>query len=140
MLSLRNDIRMTQVDMGKVLGVSRHTVLSWEAGEKYPNSENLQRFIALAFEHGAFPGGKRRRQFKNFGKPLAKRYCSIESGWTRSYSATRQLLRTVPITKRRRRRSVTFSLTCRSNRPPLSAEPTNSRNSLLFLTVRTVVY
>jgi predicted ATPase/DNA-binding XRE family transcriptional regulator len=58
MLSLRNDIRMTQVDMGKVLGVSRHTVLSWEAGEKYPNSENLQRFIALAFEHGAFPGGE----------------------------------------------------------------------------------
>jgi predicted ATPase/transcriptional regulator with XRE-family HTH domain len=57
MLSLRKKIGLTQEGLGKLLGVSRRAVLSWEAGEKYPSSERLQAFITVALEHEAFPLG-----------------------------------------------------------------------------------
>lgn len=57
MLGLRKRIKLSQEGIGKVVGVSRNTVVSWEAGEKYPSSEHLQGFIALALEHQAFPLG-----------------------------------------------------------------------------------
>jgi predicted ATPase/transcriptional regulator with XRE-family HTH domain len=55
MLGLRKKIGLSQEGLGKVLGVSRRAVLSWEAGEKYPSNERLQGFIALALERHAFP-------------------------------------------------------------------------------------
>jgi predicted ATPase/DNA-binding XRE family transcriptional regulator len=57
MLSLRKKIKLSQGGLGNVLGVSRNTVVAWEAGEKYPSSEHLQGFIALALEKEAFPLG-----------------------------------------------------------------------------------
>lgn len=58
MLGLRTKIGLSQEGLGNLLGVSRRAVLSWEAGEKYPNSERLKGFIALALEHQAFPSGQ----------------------------------------------------------------------------------
>jgi predicted ATPase/transcriptional regulator with XRE-family HTH domain len=55
MLGLRTKIGLTQAGLGDLLGVSRRAVLSWEAGEKYPNNERLKGFIKLALEHQAFP-------------------------------------------------------------------------------------
>jgi predicted ATPase/transcriptional regulator with XRE-family HTH domain len=57
MLGLRTKIGLTQTGLGDLLGVSRRAVLSWEAGEKYPNNKRLKGFITLALEHHAFPPG-----------------------------------------------------------------------------------
>ncbi|MBZ0293396.1 MAG: tetratricopeptide repeat protein [Anaerolineae bacterium] len=58
MLSLRSKIGLTQSDLADMLGVSRRSVGSWEAGSKYPKPEHLQHFITLAVERRAFPAGK----------------------------------------------------------------------------------
>lgn len=68
MLSLRSKIGLSQEGLGKVLGVSRRAVLSWEAGEKYPSSERLQGFIEVALEHHAFPPGEEAEAIRKLWK------------------------------------------------------------------------
>jgi predicted ATPase/DNA-binding XRE family transcriptional regulator len=55
MLQLRTSIGLTQADLAGLLGVSRRAVGDWEAGGSYPKPHHLKQFIALAFEHDAFP-------------------------------------------------------------------------------------
>ncbi|MEO8393719.1 MAG: NB-ARC domain-containing protein, partial [Chloroflexota bacterium] len=58
MLSLRSTIGLTQAGLADFLGVSRRSVVDWEAGSKYPKVENLKQFIVLAIKHEAFPAGR----------------------------------------------------------------------------------
>src|SRR5579871_4547926 len=58
MLTLRNNIGLTQEGLAEFLGVSRRTVGAWEAGSKYPTPHHLKHLIAFAIEQGAFPAGE----------------------------------------------------------------------------------
>lgn len=58
MLTLRSAIGLTQAGLAEILGVSRQSVVEWEAGSKYPKAKHLQAFIVLALQHKAFPAGR----------------------------------------------------------------------------------
>jgi WD40 repeat protein/DNA-binding XRE family transcriptional regulator len=57
MLTLRTAIGLTQAALAEYLGVSRHAVGEWEAGNSYPKPNHLKQFIALAVKQQAFPVG-----------------------------------------------------------------------------------
>ena len=58
MLTLRSAMELTQEEEGKLLEVTRHAVVAWEKGIKYPNVHHLKLFITLALERRAFPAGQ----------------------------------------------------------------------------------
>ncbi len=58
MLTLRDALGLTQAGLAARLGVSRHTVGSWELGNKYPSAPHLKHVIALAVAQQAFPVGR----------------------------------------------------------------------------------
>lgn len=57
-LTLRTATGLTQTGLGEYLGVSRHAVGEWEAGNTYPKAEHLRKFISLATEQHAFQRGQ----------------------------------------------------------------------------------
>jgi transcriptional regulator with XRE-family HTH domain len=57
MLTLRTAIGLTQAGLAEFLGVSRHAVGGWEAGESYPKAEHLKHIIALGLQQHAFAAG-----------------------------------------------------------------------------------
>jgi WD40 repeat protein/transcriptional regulator with XRE-family HTH domain len=58
MLTLRSAIGLTQLELADVLKISRQSIVDWEAGRKYPSAQNLQAFIQVAVQQGAFPLGQ----------------------------------------------------------------------------------
>ena len=64
MMTLRTAIRLTQVDLARLLGVSRGAVLSWEAGSSYPKAEHLKRFVALGVQQQAFAAGREEEEIR----------------------------------------------------------------------------
>ena len=78
--SLRNAIGMTQAGVGDALRVSRRTVGSWEKGDKYPAPEHLKQFIALAFEHGAFPEGQEEEAVRELWQ-AAQQKVLLDKAW-----------------------------------------------------------
>jgi WD40 repeat protein/transcriptional regulator with XRE-family HTH domain len=54
MLTLRMSIGLTQAGLADYLGVSRHAVGDWEAGQSYPKAEHLKAFIALGLQQHVF--------------------------------------------------------------------------------------
>jgi WD40 repeat protein/transcriptional regulator with XRE-family HTH domain len=54
----RGRIGLTQVQLAARLGVTRRTVLDWEAGVNYPSAVRLQRLIAVLFESGGLSAGR----------------------------------------------------------------------------------
>src|SRR5215467_9315172 len=57
MLTMRMSIGLTQAGLAEFLGVSRHAVGDWEAGQSYPKAEHLKAFIALAQQQRVFADG-----------------------------------------------------------------------------------
>ncbi len=57
-LALRLKIGLTQAGLAQRLGISRRAMGAWEAGSSYPKFEQLKKFVALAIEQHAFPGGQ----------------------------------------------------------------------------------
>jgi WD40 repeat protein/transcriptional regulator with XRE-family HTH domain len=57
MLAIRTRIGLTQVALADYLGVSRRAVGDWEAGNSYPKTEHLKKFVTLAIEQNAFSIG-----------------------------------------------------------------------------------
>lgn len=57
MLTLRTRTRLTQAALAERLGVSRQTVVEWEAGSSYPKTDHLKPFIELGVERQAFASG-----------------------------------------------------------------------------------
>ena len=54
MLQLRTQIGLTQAGLASSLGLSRHAVGEWEAGNSYPKVQSLKEFIALGVKQQAF--------------------------------------------------------------------------------------
>ena len=57
MLALRAKIGLTQARLASVLGVSRRTVVGWEAGHSYPKTKQLTNLITFAIKQHVFPAG-----------------------------------------------------------------------------------
>lgn len=57
MFTLRTSIKLTQAAVAKRLGVSRQTVVEWEAGSSYPKADHLKPFIELGIQGQAFAAG-----------------------------------------------------------------------------------
>src|SRR5947209_9833697 len=64
MLTLRTRIGLTQAELAKLLGISRHAVAAWEAGRSYPTAEHLQTCIALGVKLQAFPAGRQAQEIR----------------------------------------------------------------------------
>src|SRR6266852_4774174 len=58
MLTLRTRIGLTQAGLADLLGVSRHAVVGWEAGQSYPTADHLKAFIALGVQQRVFATGR----------------------------------------------------------------------------------
>src|SRR5256884_4233152 len=64
MLTLRTRIGLTQAELAKLLGISRHAVAEWEAGRSYPTAEHLKTCIALGVQQQAFASGRRAEEIR----------------------------------------------------------------------------
>ncbi|MBX3086629.1 MAG: XRE family transcriptional regulator [Anaerolineae bacterium] len=58
LLTLRVAMHLTQAELASMLTLSRHSVMDWESGAKYPKVEHLQAFTVLALQRGAFAEGR----------------------------------------------------------------------------------
>src|SRR6266540_3908754 len=80
MLALRVKIGMTQAGLADILGVSRRTVVGWEAGTSYPKTEQLKNFITLAIKQHAFPAGKEADKIREFWQ-IAHQKVLLDEDW-----------------------------------------------------------
>jgi transcriptional regulator with XRE-family HTH domain len=64
MLTLRTAIGLTQAALATSVGVTRHAVGKWEAGESYPKADHLKHVITLGIEQQAFPAGREAEEIR----------------------------------------------------------------------------
>src|SRR6266852_645507 len=64
MLTLRTRIGLTQAGLADLLGVSRHAVVGWEAGQSYPTADHLKAFIALGVQQRVFATGREAEEIR----------------------------------------------------------------------------
>src|SRR5439155_15368559 len=55
---------LTQAELAKLLGISRHAVADWEAGRSYPTAEHLTTCIALGVQLQAFAAGHEAQEIR----------------------------------------------------------------------------
>jgi tetratricopeptide (TPR) repeat protein/transcriptional regulator with XRE-family HTH domain len=80
MLTLRNEIGLTQERMGSLLGVTTRTVVGWEAGSSYPKIKHLKQLIELAVQHQAFPKGSEAEEIRRLWN-AARQKVRINEHW-----------------------------------------------------------
>jgi transcriptional regulator with XRE-family HTH domain len=61
-LMLRSRARLTQSELGMLIGVHRRSVQKWECGEAYPGAEHLRSLIAVYLARGNFTSGCEREE------------------------------------------------------------------------------
>jgi predicted ATPase/transcriptional regulator with XRE-family HTH domain len=64
MLTLRTAIGLTQAALGDFLGVSRHAVGEWEAGETYPTAAHLKDLVGLAIKQHVWAAGSEAEEIR----------------------------------------------------------------------------
>ena len=89
-LALRVKIGLTQARLANILGVSRRTVVGWEAGNSYPKTEHLKKLIGFAITQHAFPAGKEADKIREFWQ-IAHQKVLIDEDWL-----TELLLNAIP--------------------------------------------
>jgi len=80
MLTLRNKIGMTQVQLGKIIGISGKAVSEWETGNSYPQAGRLKAFIALAVQYQAFAKGREAEEIRTLWK-VARQKVLLDEHW-----------------------------------------------------------
>lgn len=93
MLQMRTRIGLTQAALAELLGVSRHAVGSWEAGESYPKADRLRQVIALAMQEHAFTVGQEAEEIRALWR-AAHQKVLLDERWLH------EVLRTPPATPR----------------------------------------
>jgi WD40 repeat protein/transcriptional regulator with XRE-family HTH domain len=58
LLALRTRTKLTQAELATLVGASRRTVQSWEAGAAYPQEDKLQQLISVFLSEGAWTAGQ----------------------------------------------------------------------------------
>src|SRR5258707_5008007 len=67
-VTLRTSIGLTQAGLADRLGVSRHAVVVWEAGNSYPKANHLKELIALGVWQQAFAVGSEAEEIRALWK------------------------------------------------------------------------
>src|SRR5689334_10888454 len=80
MLTLRAATGLTQAALAAQLDVSRNAVGAWETGASYPHAPHLQKFIALALRHQAFPAEGEADTIRAFWR-AARQKVELDEGW-----------------------------------------------------------
>ncbi len=79
-LNLRSNMKLTQAALAELLGVSRQSVVEWEAGSKYPKVTHLQALVALAVQNRAFPAGREVDEIQALWKSSRQKVL-LDEGW-----------------------------------------------------------
>jgi WD40 repeat protein/transcriptional regulator with XRE-family HTH domain len=58
LLAFRTRAKLTQAELAELIGVSRRSVQSWEAGISYPQEDKLRRLISILLTNGALLPGQ----------------------------------------------------------------------------------
>ncbi|MFL5587970.1 MAG: NB-ARC domain-containing protein, partial [Ktedonobacteraceae bacterium] len=82
-LTLRSSMSLTQVELARILGISRMAVQGWEAGSSYPKAEHLKRFIELGVQLRAFPAGREEEEIRALWK-AAHQKVLLDEPWLSS--------------------------------------------------------
>lgn len=61
-VKLRRAANLSQTDLGKLIRVRRHHIISWENGESYPQESKLRRLIAVFVAWRVLTPGRERQQ------------------------------------------------------------------------------
>ncbi len=93
MLTLRTALRLTQAGLANVLGVSRNSVVDWEAGNKYPRTEHLKTLITYAVQHQAFPIGFEEEAIRSLWKTSYQKVL-LDEGWLAALLGTAEAIST----------------------------------------------
>lgn len=59
---LRRAAHLTQTDLGKLIRVRRHHIISWELGESYPQEPKLRRLVAVFVAWRVLTAGREREE------------------------------------------------------------------------------
>lgn len=80
MLLLRTNLRLTQVELARILGISRKAVGRWEAGEMYPKLPHLKALLAFALDQHAFTSGHEEEEILAFWQ-AAHQKAPLDERW-----------------------------------------------------------
>ncbi|HEX6554318.1 MAG TPA: helix-turn-helix transcriptional regulator [Ktedonobacteraceae bacterium] len=80
MLTLRTSIGLTQAGLAELLGISRHAVGDWEAGESYPKVDHLRALIKLGLRASAFAAGREEEEIHALWK-AAHQKVLLDEAW-----------------------------------------------------------
>jgi WD40 repeat protein/transcriptional regulator with XRE-family HTH domain len=90
MLTLRTASGVTQAGLANRLGISRQTVVGWEAGSSYPQSDHLRRFIEFCLQQSALPAGHEAEEIRAFWK-AAHQKVLLDEKWLEAILHTNPL-------------------------------------------------
>lgn len=82
-VTLRTTLGLTQATLAQQLGVTERAIQRWEAGTRSPKADTLKSFLALCFEHHAFPVGREVEQARLLWK-AARLKVLFDEHWIRS--------------------------------------------------------
>ena len=98
MLRLRTTINLTQAGLAEQLGVSRHAVGEWEAGQSYPKAERLKHLILLGVRASAFPAGHEEEEIRVLWK-AARQKVQLDEAWLHDLLASAEAVQHDPVAK-----------------------------------------
>ena len=96
MLRVRTALGRTQAELARLLGVSRRTIGTWEAGSKYPSTNHLTHLLTLAFEHQAFHAGHEAEEIRQVWHSAGQKVL-LNEDWLASLLGPQQSTHTSPL-------------------------------------------
>lgn len=80
MLTLRTALGLTQAELAKYLGISRHAVGDWERGLSYPKEQHFKHFLQLVIKRQIFPAGHEAEEIRILWNTAHQRE-SLDERW-----------------------------------------------------------
>jgi WD40 repeat protein/transcriptional regulator with XRE-family HTH domain len=62
LLELRDHTGLTQTELGRLIGVSKRSIIKWEGGQGFPSEANLRHLFEVFVAHAAFAAGQERSE------------------------------------------------------------------------------
>ena len=122
-VTLRTSIGLAQAGLADRLGVSRHAVVMWEAGNSYPKANHLKELIALGVRQQAFAVGSEAEEIRGLWK-AAHQKVLLDEHWLHDL-----------LSKHRPRPQLVTPLTHeQSNIPPIPSTRVNWSDALVVPT------
>lgn len=85
LVAFRNQTGLTQTELGRLIGVSRRSILKWEGGEGVPNGTHLGRLLEVFVDRKAFTAGQEIAEaqalWEEVSQAAAKRLGRFNTHW-----------------------------------------------------------